>query len=940
MSSPFAKIVPSDYPDGGKVYMAKDQDAFEAALCESAGIPNPNANGVKASDSNQPAARPPDPRPQLAWSNRAPELAKWAMAELFIRVDAYGRYWDNNGKADPFVEKHNLTETMVLRHFRATGTEHVIGAFAVRFMPILGFPRGGVCLAKWICIDIDWHGDREAPEANLRAALAWFGVLVGLGFRPLLIDSNGRGGYRLYVIFDELISAGHVRQLGRWLTRDWAEKGLSEQPEVFPKQSWVDPPGGKNTFGNWLRIPGRHQKRDHWSQVWDGEQFVGDDDAIDLILDARGDSAKLIPPDSLAYEAENLKPGTDREKTDRTEGELTEDAAFAREALSYLGEGKSDQHGREFVSNYELWLTIGMCLYELGDPGLELWEQWSEQSPKFQHGACKAKWDTFSEAGENGVGLGTLLWYATKAGRKGPWKAPTVSAPPTFDIDPRPITANLAPVPKIDPCMIPAVFRAWLQDIADRGCFPFEYVAAALIVVLSGLIGRKLAIRPKRYDDWTVVPNLWGAIIGPPGFLKTPAVEAVLRPLKRLVADAMTAHSDQVNEYVERQLVAAARKGAAKKKLEAAAKKENATDDELQTFAREASSSSTEAQPKCKRYLVCDFTVEKLGEILVENPNGLTVFRDELTGLLNTLNREGHQADRGFLLECWNGPGSYTFDRIERGTKHIPAACLALFGTIQPGPLVKHMKGAISGEEADGFIPRFQILVYPDPPEKYIHVDRWPDKDAKNEAYEVFKAIDQLNAAEKGCRIDDDSGIAYVNFAPDAQLHFDQWYTELQGRLRNGEMSDVMASHLAKYGSLMPSLSLIFHLVEHCGRQELGPVSLDAAEAATAWCDVLEAHARRVYLSCADGDISVAVSLAERIKESLPNPFTFRQVAQKGWTGLGSVDDARKAVGILEDRGWVKIVEVSSQDAARGGRPSEQVWINPKMRCGGEPEGE
>ena len=73
------------------------------------------------------------------------------------------------------------------------------------------------------------------------------------------------------------------------------------------------------------------------------------------------------------------------------------------------------------------------------------------------------------------------------------------------------------------------------------GCFPLEYVAAALVVVLSGLMGRRLSIRPKRYDDWSVVPNLWGAIVGPPGFLKTPAVEAVLRPLKRLVADALSA---------------------------------------------------------------------------------------------------------------------------------------------------------------------------------------------------------------------------------------------------------------------------------------------------------------------------------------------------------------------------------------------------------------
>lgn len=506
------------------------------------------------------------------------------------------------------------------------------------------------------------------------------------------------------------------------------------------------------------------------------------------------------------------------------------------------------------------------------------------------------------------------------------------SEAPTFDgVVLKPISPALAPVPELDPCMIPHVFRAWLQDIADRACLPLAYAAAALIVALSGLIGRRLGIRPKRYDDWLVVCNLWGAIVGPPGFLKTPAVEAVMRPLKRLVAEAMKAHEDAIKAHNEQLMVATARRGAAKKNLDAAAKNKDSTEAELQELAKAAMADAAEEEPKCKRYLVNDFTVEKLGEMLVENPNGLTVLRDELTGLLSTLKREGHESDRGFLLECWNGTGSFTFDRIARGTRHIPAACLALFGSVQPGPLARYMQGTINGNEADGFIPRFQVLVYPDPPEKYVHVDRWPNKDAKNDAYAVFRAIDQLNAVDKGCKSDDEGGLPFLNFTPEAQQFFDGWYTELQGRLRSGELTDVMASHLAKYGSFMASLALIFHLVENCQARKIEGVSLDAAQMAAAWCDYLEAHARRVYLLCADGDVSAAVTLAERIKGSLTNPFTFRELAQKGWSGISTVDDARKAVGILEDRGWLRTVEVAPDQPTKGGRPSEKVWINPKV---------
>jgi hypothetical protein len=510
--------------------------------------------------------------------------------------------------------------------------------------------------------------------------------------------------------------------------------------------------------------------------------------------------------------------------------------------------------------------------------------------------------------------------------------AAAATNPPTFNVEPRPLAPDLVPVPEMIPEMIPEPFREWLKDIADRGCFPIEYVASSLIVTLSGLIARKIAIRPKRYDDWTVVPNLWGSIVGPPGFLKSPAVEAVMKPLKRLVVDAQKAHRDEEAEYNARKLVAEAKQAGAKKQLDAAAKS-GATDEELNALAKSALKVSDEPKPIQKRYLVNDFTVEKLGEILVENPRGLTIFRDELTGLLNTLNREGHQSDRSFLLEGWNGNGSYSWDRIGRGTIHIPHVCLALFGTIQPGPLARYMKGTINGEEADGFIPRFQVLVYPDPPKKYVHVDRWPDKDAKNEAYEVFKAIDQLDPIAGGCKTDDD-GLPYVNFTSDAQAFFNEWYTSLQTRLRDGQLSNVIAAHLAKYGSLMPSLALIFHVVGQSRTNLIGDVPIEAAEAAAAWCELLEAHASRVYQSCADGDISAAVSLGERIKASLPQPFTFREVAKKGWSGLGNDEDVRKAVGLLEDRGWVKVVEVPSSDPNGRGRPSEKIWVNPKVQAG------
>lgn len=89
---------------------------------------------------------------------------------------------------------------------------------------------------------------------------------------------------------------------------------------------------------------------------------------------------------------------------------------------------------------------------------------------------------------------------------------------------------------------------------------------------------------------------------------------------------------------------------------------------------------SDEHEPQRRRYVVNDSSVEKMGEILSANPNGVLVFRDELTGFLRSLEREGQEVGRAFYLEAWNGTGRFTYDRIGRGTVDIEAYCISILG--------------------------------------------------------------------------------------------------------------------------------------------------------------------------------------------------------------------------------------------------------------------
>ena len=493
---------------------------------------------------------------------------------------------------------------------------------------------------------------------------------------------------------------------------------------------------------------------------------------------------------------------------------------------------------------------------------------------------------------------------------------------------PRPIHAELAPVPELPPEFLPAPFRGWLEDATERiGC-SLEYLAVGAMAALAAVVGRRVTIRPKRLDDWTVVPNLWGGVVGRPGQLKTPALNEANRHLVRLVKEAEDQYTEATEAYEIQKVLAKAQAEAAKDELKKALKANPPDQQKVNDLAAHAAGHNQPDPPIRKRYIVNDTTVEKLGELLGENPNGLLLFRDELTGWLKTLEKPGHEADRAFFLESWNGTGSFTCDRIGRGTVHIAAACLSIMGGIQPGPLAQYLREAARGNGLadDGLISRLQLLVYPDPPGAWTNVDRYPDTEAKNRAFEVFRKLDGLDPVTVGAEAVEKGGPPFLRFAPDAQEFFDAWREDLENnKLRAEHESPLIESHLAKYRSLMPALALLFHLVDVVDGQVNGPVTLQSAKLAAAWCDFLESHVRRIYSASFEGDPEPALRLAERIKSGrVPSPFTVRQVAQNDWSGLNSAEQVERAVGKLEQLNWLRGVEV-----ATGGRPKTEYHINP-----------
>jgi putative DNA primase/helicase len=486
--------------------------------------------------------------------------------------------------------------------------------------------------------------------------------------------------------------------------------------------------------------------------------------------------------------------------------------------------------------------------------------------------------------------------------------------------DPEDISTSLPNVFKFDERLLPGDFVPWIKDISERMQCPIEYLAVGAMVGAGAVVGNRIGVQPKQHDTgWVEVPNLWGAVVGRPGVMKSPALDQVLAPIRKLEAAAQAAFATTLAKYeIDRMVYEAT-----KKQLEAQVKKGGGVS--INQLPVEPQ------KPEPPRYLLNDATYQKLGQVLSGNPHGVLVFQDELSGLLVRLDEKGQEAARAFYLEAWNGKQNYTFDRIERGTLHIPRLCISLLGGLQPTKLREYLHSAVNGGKGDdGLAQRLQLLVFPDFSNQWTMVDRPVDLAAADAANDVFVRLASVDPISLGARQVYPDSIPVLQFTEAAQNHFNSWWSALENELRSGTHTPFMESHISKYRKLVPTLALLDHLI----LGSTGAIGIDSLKRAIAWKKFLLSHAGRAYASVTSGSMDAAKSLAQHIKKGdLQDGFTVRNVYRKNWSLLATAKEATEATEILEEMGWLRGIR-DDKASANDGRPTVRYLINPKAATG------
>jgi hypothetical protein len=374
---------------------------------------------------------------------------------------------------------------------------------------------------------------------------------------------------------------------------------------------------------------------------------------------------------------------------------------------------------------------------------------------------------------------------------------------------------------------LPAAIRGFVDAGGKAIDCDSSYIALPLLTAIGAAIGNTRRLELKR--GWLVPPILWCVIVGESGTTKTPAFKLVMRPVRERQEKAWQRHAETMKQY-ENDLARYDKEMAAWKKCK----------DKFQEPPTRSD------PPACERYIVSDTTVEALAPILLANPRGVLLARDELAGWLGSFDRYAGKgkasADAANWLSMFNAE-SIIVDR-KTGTPrtiHVPQAAVCVCGGIQPTILQR----ALTIEYRENGILARLLLAYPPRRTK-----RWTEADidpiAETKLARLFDRFYELQLTQDG---EPNNPPTVIHLSPDAKAAWTTYYNE--HAVEQADLVGDLAAAWSKLEEYAARLALLIHFVRWAARdptlgdtENVDVASMTAAIRLTQW---FKREAQRVY---------------------------------------------------------------------------------------------
>ena len=448
----------------------------------------------------------------------------------------------------------------------------------------------------------------------------------------------------------------------------------------------------------------------------------------------------------------------------------------------------------------------------------------------------------------------------------------------------------------------------WITAAAEAKSAPVDYIVGGLLAVAGSLIGNSRCAVP--WPGWTEPPIFWTMLIGSPSSNKSPALDALLSPLRELEAVLRAEAANELADWRERQELAKIADATWREQVRAAMKDGGETPERPEA-------AKPGPEPVLTRLAVTDSTVERLAVILAGQPRGTLLARDELAGWLQGMTRYANGgSDKPFWLEAY-GARSYTVERMGRDPVHVDRLAIGVTGSIQPDRLSSLLLQA----DDDGLVARF-LPIWPNlAPLRRPRIT--PDDGfltmALGKLYSLRPVIDEHDRQRPWL----------VPFSETARSQLDDF--RLQCRELEGQADGMLLSFIGKQPGFSVRLALVLALLEWAAsgpQEQPHEIGANTYARAVRFCqDYAQPMARRAYAEASVSKNQVAASrLLSIIRGKAWSEFASRDVLVLKAKGLSSAQQLDRALNLLES---ARAVRRKINESAKG-RPSKRYLVNPR----------
>lgn len=405
------------------------------------------------------------------------------------------------------------------------------------------------------------------------------------------------------------------------------------------------------------------------------------------------------------------------------------------------------------------------------------------------------------------------------------------------------------PAPVFPRGVLGSDWAKWCADVASGANAHFDYVAATLLTATAGLIGNSTTVRATKTF---VQPSiLWTCLVGKSGAGKTPATAII---------------GDIVNE-LERSI--------------------------------------------CQRNVLRDVTVAASVKLAADNPKGLLLFRDELSGWWTNMRRTGGE---DFWLEAYNGK-RFTKDRKNDEPVVVDRLSISVIGGAQPSTV----RDITTDGKNRGFSARW-LFAYPEP------VLGYADEDVPVDVEWATKSLARLAdlPVDNGC----------LPLTASGQIIFSEWWNAK--RIENADHDGLWAEWMSKQGGNALRIALCLELLKWSATDgdlphDISEQSLrDAVKLIDHWAiPMAERTLEVMHRSQSD---QLAATLAKHLRRAKLATFNSRKLRRGEYGQAGALSDSSKmddaCAALIEAR---LIRHVGARAHARKGRISGDYEVNPAL---------